>query len=191
MSSGCGVQPLRSLELVVCTTVWGGLFAFCEFLYRVCRLSPSSWGPPNIILTSLLSGVWLAFPYNLGVFCLHGRVLLATGLMFACSLTTTLDFVVRCNTPIRSEFVYCALVAYNVKYVCLLAITLDIAVCYNTTTRLESVCCALMTCGQVFVCYSVKTLGITIRCDIAIRPKSVCCVLEVIRLLPICCAHLR
>ena len=120
---------------------------------------PTLRGLPNIILTSLFSSVWLAFLPNLGVFCLHGRVLLVIGLMSACGLVTTLGITVRCNIVIRPESVRCALVIYDVKYVHLLATTLGIAVYCNTTIRPEFVYCTLITCGQVFVCCSTKTLS--------------------------------
>ena len=131
------------------TTVWGGLFPFCEYLSRALQLSPTLQGPPNIILTFFLSAIWLAFPPNLGVFYLHGRALLATRLMFTCGLATTLGIVIliRYNTAIIPRFVCCVQVAYGVKYVCLLATTLGIAICCNTTIRPEFVHCALMTCG--------------------------------------------
>ena len=155
------------------------------------RLSPTSRGPPSIILTSLLSVVWLVFPPNLEVFRLHGRVLLATRFMLACCLETTLGVVVRCNTAIRPESIHCMLVTYGVKYVRLLATTLGVAVCCNIAIRLESVHSALMTYGLVFVCCSTTTLGISIRRNTAIRPDFICCVLAIIRFLPICRARLR
>ena len=143
------------------------------------QLSPTLRGPPNIILTSLLSSVWLALPLNFGIFCLHGRELLATGLMFACGLMKTLGITVCCNTTC------------SVKYVCLLVTTFGVAIRCNINIRLESVHCTLMTSGQVFVCYSATTLDTAIRFDTSTRPKSLRYVLAVIRLLPICRAHLR
>ena len=128
---------------------------------------------------------------NLGVFCLYGRALLATGFMFACGLATTLGVAVYCNTAIRRESVRCALVAYGAKYVRLLATTLGVAVCCNTTIRTESVRCVLMICGQVFIYCSTITLSIVVRCNTSIRAKSVRCMLAVIRLLPICGSRLR
>ena len=95
--------------------------------------------------------MWLAFPLNLRVFCLHGRALLATGLVSACGLATTLGIVIHCNTAIRPNSIYYALVACGVKYACLLATTLGIAVCCNTVIRPESVNFALVTHGQVFI----------------------------------------
>ena len=181
----------RGLELMVWTTVWGGFFAFCEYLSRVRRLSLTSRGPLNIILTSLLLGVWLTFPPNLKVLCLHGRALLATGLMFPYGLMTTLNVVIFCNTTIKSEYVCCTLVACSIKYVRLLATTFGIAVHCNISIRPESVCYALITCREVFTCCLVTTLDIVDRCDITIRLKFVRFVLVVIRLLPICYARLR
>ena len=131
----------------MCTTVCGGFFAFCEYLSRMRRLSPTSRGSPNIILTSLLSSVLLTFPLNIRVFCLHGRALLATGLMFTCVLATTLDVVVCCNTSIRLTSFHYALVAYGVKYIPLLATTLGISVRCNIAIRQEFIRSALMTCG--------------------------------------------
>ena len=151
----------------------------------------ASRDPWNIILTSLLLGIWLAFPPNLGVFCLHGRAFLAIGLVSACGLATTLDITFRCNTIIRSEFVCCALVACDTKYVHLLATSLNIIVRCNTAIRSESVRCMLITRGQVFVCYSATTLCIVVCCDTTIRLKSIRYVLVVIRLLPICHARFR
>ena len=129
--------------------------------------------------------------HNLWVFYLHGQALLATRLMFAYGLATTLGVVVHCNTAIRLESVRCVVVAYSVKYVNLLATTLGVAIHCNTAIRLKSVCYTLKTCGQVFVCCSATTLCITIHCDTVIRLKFVRCVLAVIRLLPICRARLR
>ena len=120
---------------------------FYKYPSRGCRLSPTSRDRPNIILTSLLSGVWLAFSPNIGVFCLHERALLVTRHMFTCLLATTLGVAVCYNTTIRLEYVRCALVACGVKYVCQLATTLDVVVHCNTAIRLESVRCALMTYG--------------------------------------------
>ena len=171
--------------------VWGGLFTFYEYLSHVHRLSPTLRGPSNIILTSLLLGVWMEFPSNLGVFCLDGWALLATEFIFACGLATTLSVAICCNTTIRPEFVHCALVACGVKYVCLLATTLGIAIRCNTTISLESVYYTVLTGGHVFVCCSATTLDIPIHWDIAIRSKSVRCVLVIIKILPICRAHLR
>ena len=142
-------------------------------------------------MTSLLSGVWLAFLPDLGVFCLHRRALLATGLVSACGLAITLSIVISCNTAIRPESVRCTLIACSVKYVHLLATTLGIVICCNTAIRPESIRYALMTCGQVFVCCLVITLNIAVHCNTTIRPKSVSCVLGVIRLLPICRAYFR
>ena len=175
----------------MCTMVWGGLFAFCEYLSCTRHLSLTSQGPPNIILTSLLSGVWLAFPLNLGVFYLYGRALLATRFMFAYGLATTLGIAVCCNTAIKPEFIRYALVACGVKYVRPLATTLSVVFHCNTTIRPQFVHYTLMTCGQVFVCYLATNLGIAICYDIAIRLESVRCVLAVIRFLPICRARLR
>ena len=64
---------------------------------------------------------------------------MATGLMFACGLATTLSVAIRCNTAIRLESVCCALVACGVKYVCLLVTTLGVVVHCNTTIKLESI----------------------------------------------------
>ena len=176
---------------MMCTMVWGGFFAFCEYLSCARRLSLTLWDPLNIILTSLLSGIWLVFPPNIGVFYLHGWALLATGLMFACGLATTLSIVVCCNITIRPESIHCTLVAGGVKYVCILATTLGVAVRCNTAITLEFVRYMLMTCGHMFFCCSATTLGIVVHCDIAIRPKSVHYVLAIIKLLTICRAHLR
>ena len=93
----------------------------------------------NIILTSLLSGTWLAFPSNFRVFYLHGQALLVTELMFACGLVTTFGVAVRCNTTIKLESVRCALVACGVKSIPLLATTLGIIVHCNIAIRLEFV----------------------------------------------------
>ena len=91
------------------------------------------------VLDELLSGVWLTFLLNLGVFCLHGRVLLAIGLMSIFGLATTLSIAAHCNTAIRPESVLCALVACGVKYVGLLATTLSVPIRCNTIIRPESV----------------------------------------------------
>ena len=140
-------------------------------------------GLPNIILTSILSGIWLAFPLILRIFCLHMRALLAIGPVTICGLATTICIVVRCNTAIRSESVRCALVVFGVIYVRLLATTLSISIHCNITIKPKSICYALMTCGQMSVCYSATTLSHAIHCDIAIRLESVCCVMVVTRLL--------
>ena len=115
------------------------------------------------------------FPHNLRVFCLHGRVLLVIGLIFAYGLATTLSIAVYCNTAITSESVYCMLIACGIKYVRLLATTFDIVICCNTAIRSESIRHTLITYGRVFVCCSAATLGIFVRCDTTIRPNSVCC----------------
>ena len=174
---------------MMCTTVWGSLFAFCKYLSHTRRPFLTLQSPPNIIITSLFSGVWLTFPPKLRVFYLHGRVLLEIGLVSACGLATTLGIAVRCYTTIRLESAHCTLVACDVKYIHPLATTLNIAIRCNTTIRPESVHWALMTYGQMFVCCSATILGITVRCDTAIRPESIYYVLAVIRLLPICHAH--
>ena len=96
--------------------------------------------------------------------------------MFTCGLVTTLSIVIRCNTTIRSEFIYCTLVAYGVKYVHLFVTTLGIAIRYNATIRLESVRCANDLWTSVCLLLS-NNPGIAVRCDTAIRLNSVCCVL--------------
>ena len=98
-------------------------------------------------MSSLLSGVWLIFSPKLGVFCLDRGALLATGIVFACSLATTLDIAAYYNTTIRLESVRCMLVACGVKYIRLLVTTLSVVVRCNTAIRLESIRCELMTCG--------------------------------------------
>ena len=155
------------------------------------QLSPTSRGPLNIILTSHLSGVWLAFPPNIGVFCLHRRVFLAIGLIFTCGLATTLSVAIRWNIAVRPESICCVLVACGVKYVRLLVTTLGVAICCNTTIKPKSVRCVLVTYGQVFVCCLAITLNIVICCDTTIIPKFVCYLLTVIKLLPICRSCLR
>ena len=146
----------------MCTIVWESFFEFWEYLSRVHQAFLTSRGPPNIIPTFLLSGVWLTFLPNLGVFCLNGWALLVIRLMSTCGLTTTLSIAICYNTTIRPEFVYCALVACGVKYVRVLATTLDITVRCNTCIRLEFVCYVLMTSRYVFVSCSATTLGIAV-----------------------------
>ena len=147
MSSDYGAWPAGSLEPVVCTMVWWGLFAFRAYFSLVHQPLLTSRGPLNIILTSFLSSIWVVFPLNLGVFYLYRQAFLAIRTVTSCSLATTLGFAVRCNTTIRAEFVHCALVTYGIKYIHLLATTLGIVVCCNTSIRLESVHCLLMTHG--------------------------------------------
>ena len=149
---------------------------------------PASRGPPNIIFTYFLSSIWLAFPPNLGVFCLPRPTLLASGFVFAYGLVTPLGIAVCCNIVIRLKSVHCVLIACSVKYVRLLATTLGIVVHCNTTVT-KSVYYALMTRAQLFVCYLATTISIVIRCDTAISPESIHCVLAVIKLFPIC--HIR
>ena len=139
---------------------------------HACRPLSTSRGPPNIILTSLFSGVRPAFPPNLGVFCLHERALLAIGLISTCNLVTTLGIVVRFNIAIKLESVHYALVACCSKYVHLLATTLSFVIRCTTAIRLGSDRCTLMTLGQVFVCCSATTLDITVRCNTADRYQT-------------------
>ena len=120
MSSGCGAWHIRGLESMVYATVWDSVFAFCKYLFHARRPFSTSRGPLNIISTSLLSGVWLAFLLNLGVFYLYGRALLVIGLVFPCGLATTLSIIVYCNIAIRPEFFRCTLIACGIKYVHLL-----------------------------------------------------------------------
>ena len=141
--------------------------------------------------TFLLSGIWLAFPPSLEVFCLRGRALLVIRPVTTCGLATTFGIAICCNTAIRPEFVRCTLVVCDVKCVCPLSTTLSITIWCNTAIRPESIYCALIAYGQVFVYFLATTLGIVIRYDIGIRPESVRCMLAVIRLLPIFCSFFR
>ena len=124
------------------------------------QLSLALRGPPNIIPTSFLLGVWLAFPYNLGVIYLHERALVATRLMFTYGLATTLGIAIYYNTAIIPESVCCTLVAFSVKYVCLLKTTLGVTIRCNTAIRLEFVYWTLMTYRHVFVYCSATTLAL-------------------------------
>ena len=90
--------------------------SFCAYLFHTRRPFQTSQGPSNIIPTSLISGIQLAFPPSFGVFRLHRRALLAIGPVTACGLVTTLGIAVYCNTTIRPKFVCCALVTCSIKY---------------------------------------------------------------------------
>ena len=145
ISSSCGAWPLKGLDLVAYTMVWGSFFALHINMSRTRRPLLTLQGPQNIILTSLLSSVRSTFPPNLRDFSLYGWALLAIGLVSTCGLETTLGIAIHCNTTIKSESVYCAVVACGGKYVCLLVTTLGFTVCCNTTIRPEFFHCVLVT----------------------------------------------
>ena len=60
--------PLEGLVLVMCATGQDSFFASLAYLFHTHRLFPTSRDSPNMVPTSLLIGMSIAYPLSFGTF---------------------------------------------------------------------------------------------------------------------------
>ena len=136
--------------LIECTATRGGYLASWVHLSRARRLFLALQGSPSMVSTSLFTGEYSVCSLFPAGFCLYGLALFAIGLSPACSLATTLDLTIHCNTAIRPESVRCALLTCGLISICQLVTTLDVVVRCNIAIKPESIRCIIVVFRQMF-----------------------------------------